>query len=145
MAWLWGSLTSTGLHWNVWSCDAERKRPRWQQKKLVVPVVFSTFPFSIDFLSGELLFSKATNPIVGCFPISKEYFLIYLELSSLLRCWECKSSARPGTLWGLTLLNSMPCHWCHFSIGPRTDQWLLHINTILNLKLTLPPPGQLVV
>lgn len=78
-------------------------------------------------------FFKATTPILGWFPINKEYFFIYLKLSLLLRCWECMSLARACTLWVLTL-NSIHCNLCHFCIGQHTDQWLLYINPILNFE-----------
>lgn len=97
------------------------------------------------FLSVELLFFffcritfflfKATNSALGCFPINQEYFFISAKLSLMLSCWWHMRSAKAGTLLRvLTCLSSIPRNSYCFSVGPRTDQCLLYINTILTTE-----------
>lgn len=78
---------------------------------------------------------KATNPALGCLPINQEYFFISAKLSLMLSCWWHMRLARAGTLLRvLTPLSSIPRNSYRFSIGPRTDQCLLYINTILTIE-----------
>lgn len=91
------------------------------------------------FLSVELhiffFLFKATNPALGCLPINQEYFFISAKLSLMLSCWWHMRLARAGTLLRvLTPLSSIPRNSYRFSIGPRTDQCLLYINTVLTIE-----------
>lgn len=69
----------------------------------------------------------------------------------MLSCWWHMRLARAGTLLRvLTPLSSIPRNSYRFSIGPRTDQCLLYINTILTIENCLmyfffSPSGQLVI